>query len=70
MSRDEDDHEDVSFPDAQCVSSTPMALLCRVIGDEHWIPRSVISDDSEVYERGHVGKLVVRKWFARKELGA
>jgi len=29
-----------------------------------WIPRSVIHDDSEVYEIGHEGKVVVAEWWA------
>ena len=40
-------------------------------GHEFWIPRSVIHDDSEVFEasgsNSH-GKLVVKRWFIEKML--
>lgn len=34
-----------------------------------WVPKSVIHDDSEVYEKGGEGKLVVKTWWAQKEWG-
>jgi len=52
----------------ECIRETDRALLVRLEdGDEHWIPKSVIHDDSEVYELGGEGTLVVQGWFARKE---
>lgn len=35
--------------------------------DDVWIPRSQIHDDSEVYEQGHTGDVVVTTWWAEKE---
>lgn len=32
-----------------------------------WIPRSQIHDDSEVYDEGHSGRLVVTQWFAEQK---
>lgn len=47
-----------------------MLLLCLIDEEEHWIPRSQIDDDSEVYEVGHSGELVVSQWIAdEKGLG-
>lgn len=43
---------------------TTLALLCVIDGEEHWIPKSQIDDDSEVYEMGTEGKLVVSQWIA------
>ncbi len=47
------------------------ALLCRIPTDvgfrEVWIPRSQITDDSEVFEAGDEGQLVVKSWFAERE---
>lgn len=46
------------------------ALLCKapVWGDEEiWIPKSQITDDSEVYKSGTSGELIVTEWFARKQ---
>ena len=33
---------------------------------ETWWPKSVIHDDSEVYDLGHEGRLVVKHWAAVK----
>lgn len=71
--RHADDGESFTYL-ATAVRETEAALLCRFIDnadhtdEEHWIPKSCIHDDSEVYARGHYGKLVVKAWFARKEL--
>lgn len=64
---DEDDV--VVIEDARCIrrSASGAAVLVRVNGKDKWIPQSVIHDDSEVYEPGGEGKLIVRGWFARKE---
>ena len=56
------------FNEVEAIAETDKALLCLINNEEVWIPKSVIGDDSEVYERGDVGKLVVAEWFARKEL--
>lgn len=68
-------HRDADEPfevkDCRAVAATDKAL--KVVGvheddPEHaeWIPRSQIHDDSEIYEDGHTGKLVVTGWFQRK----
>lgn len=46
----------------------PGALLVKTSsGKEMWVPHSVIHEDSEVYEMGTSGKLIVFEWFANKE---
>jgi len=65
--RDEDDNSDVTIDDVTATRATGKALLCCIGGEDTWIPQSVITDDSEVYETGHAGKLIVKGWFARKE---
>ena len=51
--------------------STPKALLVALedIGEEKWIPRSVIHDDSELYDEcdHDAGEVVVKAWWAQKE---
>jgi hypothetical protein len=32
-----------------------------------WVPQSQITDDSEVYKKGHVGTLCVTEWWAQKK---
>jgi len=64
----DDDHESVEIEGVECVGATPKAIRVRLpSGTQHWVPQSVITEMSEVYGAGHQGRLVVRKWFARKE---
>ena len=36
-------------------------------GEQHWIPKSHIHDDSEVYEMGTNGRLVITQWIAEQK---
>ena len=51
--------------------STPKALLVELdSGEEQWVPRSVIHEDSELYTsqgENAEGELVVLQWWAEKE---
>lgn len=53
--------------DVECKKETEMAILVEIEDEEFWIPKSVISDDSEVHSEGDKGTLVVPEWFAEKE---
>lgn len=62
--------------DALCTKETPKAILVVLDRDdarkrrEVWIPRSVVLDDSEVWnarDGSGPGTLVVSRWFAEKE---
>lgn len=44
--------------------ATAAALLCRIDGKDVWIPKSQIDDDSEVWQEGDEGRLVVSEWTA------
>jgi hypothetical protein len=46
---------------------TDKAILVEIKGEEVWIPKSQIHDDSEVYASGHTGKLVITEWLAREK---
>jgi hypothetical protein len=62
------DTEVVVFDDCLCIAETAKAI--KVIlpdNDETWIPKSQVDDDSEVYEDGDSGTLVVSRWFSDKE---
>ena len=52
--------------DVVCILETKDAVLCRLeaTGKEFWVPKSLISDDSEVYKLGTDGKLVIPEWLA------
>ena len=52
--------------EAECIRETDKAILVVLEGEEHWVPKSAIHDDSEVFGDGMAGTLVVHPWFARK----
>lgn len=57
-----------AIPDAEALRETDKALLVKVAGtrQERWVPKSQIHDDSEVYAKGHKGKLVITPWLAKR----
>jgi len=57
------------FEDVRAIrlSDSGAGLLCGINGKEVWIPVSQIDDDSEVFEEGHEGKLVVSQWIAEQK---
>lgn len=52
---------------ARCVKATKAAILVNIEGKEHWIPQSQIDDDSEVWQEGDEGELIISEWFATKK---
>lgn len=62
------DEEETFAVEAEAIRASARALLVQLeTGEELWVPRSVIHDDSEVYEAGHAGTLVVQAWWALKK---
>jgi hypothetical protein len=59
----------VNLGQAQAIGGTEKALRVQLESENEprWIPRSQIHDDSEVYDTGTDGDLVVTRWFAEKE---
>ena len=58
----------VTFENCKCDSDTPQAIWVTGIEDrEICIPKSQIHDDSEVYQTGTEGKLVISEWIAEKK---
>ena len=53
-----------SFEGAKAIRATPACLVCVIDGEEVLVPESQIDDDSEVYEVGGEGTLVVSEWWA------
>jgi hypothetical protein len=62
-----EDIEYVCFEDAFCDHETDLALHIITDDMDFWVPKSVVGDDSEVYEDGDRGDLYVPEWFATKE---
>jgi hypothetical protein len=62
----EERKEPVSFDDVTVVRETDNAILCEFPdGNEEWIPKSQIHDDSEVYKFGTDGTLIIPRWLAQ-----
>lgn len=55
--------------DSKCVHETEKAILVSALmfDEDMWIPKSVLSNDSEVYKKGTTGDCIVSGWFAEKE---
>lgn len=68
MGRRNDDGDDpcTVTEDSRVIKDTGKALLVDIDGDEVWIPKSVIHDDSEVYKEDTEGELIVKLWWARE----
>lgn len=64
------DEEYVTIEDCRVIRETPKAILIKVPSsiDEHWIPKSQIHDDSEVYGNSEDGRgpgdLIIPCWLA------
>jgi hypothetical protein len=53
-----------------CNRESDSGKALQMTSEEHgtfWVPKSVIDDDSEVYDVGHTGALVVSDWFAEEK---
>jgi hypothetical protein len=57
----------VTLSDVSVVKETDKALLCNIHGEEIWIPKSQIKEDSEVFEEGTEGSLVISQWLASQK---
>jgi len=59
--------QSTSLGEGKCTRATDKAILVELeSGEELWIPSSCLHDDSEVYQAGHEGDVVVLTWWAEK----
>ena len=69
---DEDSYE--VFEDVVCkhVTDNGGVLVKFDDGKEQWLPQKAIHDDSEVFQKGDVGRLCVSHWWlnSHPEFGA
>jgi hypothetical protein len=56
----------VEIEDVTVTAETELALLCLIDDKQHWIPKSVVDEDSEVSADGETGTIVLLRWFAEK----
>ncbi len=59
----------VEIENVLAVHEKGKGLLVEIDGDEEtvWIPKSLISSDSEVYEKGTSGTLIIPEWLAEEK---
>lgn len=52
----------------QCTQNIPGAILIEnsITEQREWIPQSQVHDNSEVFDKGHIGEVVVSLWLARE----
>jgi hypothetical protein len=68
MTRWNERDETESFDDVLIKAETDKACLCLFDdGVEHWIPKSQIHADSEVWQDGDEGVLVLTRWIAEQK---
>ncbi len=48
----------------RAIKETEMAILVEYENEEFWIPKSQISEDSEVTEKDDEGVLAIPEWLA------
>jgi hypothetical protein len=53
--------------EAKALRETPAALLVETEYGEAWIPKSHINGNSDVYQQGDEGTLIVSAWIAEKK---
>jgi hypothetical protein len=52
----------------ECIAETPKAVLVRYDKEQKlWVPKSCLHDDSEVFEKGGTGHIIVKFWWADKQ---
>lgn len=59
--------EMVEFDDVLCKAETDKAIKVIIEGTEEWIPKTHVSDDSEVYKKDDEGRLIITKWLAEQK---
>lgn len=55
------------FENVRATRETDKALLCVIDGEEHWMPKSQIDDNSEVFSQDDEGTLIVTEWIATQK---
>lgn len=59
----------MEIEDAKCIRDSEQAILVEapIFDEPTWIPQSQVDEDSEVYEKGTSGTLIISDWWARKQ---
>jgi len=70
MPRDNSGDDPHTIGVGKCTRDTDKALFVVYNEDagQQWVPKSVVHDDSEIWKRGDAGKLIVKMWWAEKNI--
>ena len=69
MPRDNSGDDAHAMGEGKVLRETEKAILVALAGaGEMWIPKSVVHDDSEIWKKDDVGKLIVKMWWAEKNV--
>lgn len=69
MPRDSSGDDAHDMGEGSVTRETEKAILVAFEGSgERWVPKSVVHDDSEIWKKGDTGKLVVKMWWAEKNV--
>ena len=55
------------FEDVKVVSESALAIRVDIDGELVWIPQSQVDDESEIWQTGDEGRLVVSEWIATEK---
>jgi hypothetical protein len=66
MRHNDSSREPLTIGEAEAKRTTDKAVLVWLLddGEEIWVPKSVIHEDSEVHDTGDAGDLIVQRWWA------
>lgn len=67
MPRRADGNQTVYIEGVECDRETEKAIRVQISGDDYWVPKSCVTEDSEVTKKGDDGTLAIKRWFAEKE---
>lgn len=65
---DDGAHDPFVLGTGECTLERPLAILVSLEGvpAPKWVPKSVLHDDSEVFSKGDIGKVVVEAWWGEQ----
>ncbi len=67
MARDDGGDEPRDLGEGKITAETAKAILfVPDDGEQFWVPKSCVHDDSEIWKKEDSGKLVVKSWWAEK----
>lgn len=52
-----------TFDEVQCIGETGLAIRVDIGGEEFWIPKANLHDDSDVWSLGDSGQLAIQEWW-------